>query len=1176
MLRPYFNLSGQQLTELFESCNGDQKILYALRDELQHRKTPKMEELRRLVSVEIAAIEVSSGTQKEPASRTPHQKTNRQRDEPRPPESDYDADRDAGEQDEIRGGKLGSIRPCGPHKDVPPRWVFPQKRDFTLDVPADADRLVRFVAAIRALISDMRRKGSGMRTVALEGGEAVTLDGHERGYQFRYDGEAELFEGAKITLSVGGRSLGGRIVAVSNQTLTISVDDDLGNSIGACLLKIDNTAMIEALADRLEKVRKGEASLNLAMAEDVIANSSEEQLPGHVPAYLGSDLNARQREAVGRSLTNSVTYLWGPPGTGKTKSLSIITQLLFDANKRILICSNTNQAVDQVLLKLCETLGLEHSAMVDGRILRLGQIHHAELARKFGEYVTLDGIVTRKSAHLKKRKVELEDETNRRQRNSEGARLLIERFKRLDEAERQCKELINGRQALEQVYRDSIADVRIRDHRLSELERELYERSIAGTLRRLLLRSEHAITKDIAEARTAKQASEQSAEKYQQELASDERRRLEAQTTIDCEKLREALVGGDRIIAQKEVDDADEKIQSLNQEMAEINRQLEALEKSIVADARILGATVTKTYLSPQLFGNFDVVIIDEASMILLPAIFYAGGFAKEKVIVSGDFRQLSPIVPTDQAAILDVIGFDVFRAAGISEAFTKKAQLKRTVMLEQQYRMTDGICRLISPRIYNGRLKTVIKQDAPCFPLPAPFDGELTIIDTSPIQPFVSRHGTSRYNLIQALAIRNLTRYLRESGFIDGDMGRLGICTPFAAQKEVLARVLKAWGLNDSVEVGTVHRYQGDEKVSMIIDIPDSLGERYVGIFAQAEHPEDDGCKLFNVAVSRAKAHLIFVANLSYLDRKLPANAFLREILHSVQGRGRTVDVRDVLAMWPIADELRSLGYPIPLDPEAQRSGLFQQADFEAVCHSDIRTAKSSVAIFSGFITPQRVVTYEALFRGKLAEGVAIRCVTRPPTRNGNIPEDLGCDALDGLEAMGCIVDTRWDIHQKVVIIDDEVVWIGSLNPLSHTSRTDEVMMRFTSRPIALQLSAFMAVGNTVNPDKAEGLSVTRENPKCANCGGRTTYRTGSYGPFWQCESKCGWTESVGKARKGEARASDVPKKGPACPLCKSPTVLRAGRYGEFYGCTQYPVCNGKIDAKGAKPTRKKEAKVK
>jgi superfamily I DNA and/or RNA helicase len=326
-------------------------------------------------------------------------------------------------------------------------------------------------------------------------------------------------------------------------------------------------------------------------------------------------------------------------------------------------------------------------------------------------------------------------------------------------------------------------------------------------------------------------------------------------------------------------------------EITEINQALEETGKSVVAEARIICATVTKTYLTPQQFTNFDVVIIDEASMVILPAIYHVSGLAKEKVIVSGDFRQLSPIVPTEQAAIQEMIGFDVFQAAGITEAVKGQKTPKRTVMLTDQNRMNDAICSLISARMYSSRLRTPAHSTVMRHP-PSPFGGSLTVIDTSPIQPFVNRHGSSRYNLMNALAVRNLVRHFRETGFAGGgaaesaDQNDLGVCTPFAAQRDVLKRLTSG----SDVIVGTVHRYQGDEKVAMIIDVPDSVGERYVSLFAQAGSPEDAGTKLFNVAVSRAKEHIIFIANLAYLDAKLPADAFLRGLLHEPQQRARSL----------------------------------------------------------------------------------------------------------------------------------------------------------------------------------------------------------------------------------------------------------------------------------------------
>jgi superfamily I DNA and/or RNA helicase len=101
-----------------------------------------------------------------------------------------------------------------------------------------------------------------------------------------------------------------------------------------------------------------------------------------------------------------------------------------------------------------------------------------------------------------------------------------------------------------------------------------------------------------------------------------------------------------------------------------------------------------------------------------------------------------------------------------------------------------------------------------------------------------------------------------------------LGVCSPFAAQAKLLKRLIVDLRLSHPVDAGTVHRYQGNEKEMMVIDIPDGLGEPRPGRWLDAELPDDDGAKLFNVAISRSQHHLVFIANIDYLDKKLPAQS--------------------------------------------------------------------------------------------------------------------------------------------------------------------------------------------------------------------------------------------------------------------------------------------------------------
>ena len=1060
---------------------------------------------------------------------------------------------------------VSSIRPCGILPDVPNRWVPPVRRDLDLGLPPNAPRLDIFVSALRALVKDMLRKGARLRTVALQDGVPLEIDGRNRSYCFPFEGDGELFEGARVTIHVGSRTCDGTIASVSSQWLIISLGEDFGPTIAACVLRIDNTAMIEALADRLEKARSGEARLNHSIADEVLDNSGDqaEAPPIERHQVIFGELNSHQKMAVHHTTVNRVTYLWGPPGTGKTQTLGVISELLFAADKRVLLCSNTNQAVDQILTRLCENLGISHPALIDGKFLRIGKSEG--IPERFTEYLTLEGIVRRKSVDLQKRKLELQGDAEKLRARADSSRHILEQFLALDKASRERAAVEERRQEIEKASSTMIAQQAEVLQQFAALERELSFRANAGRFRRLLMRNEEIIKRDMAECDARRNHVKTMLRDQQRERDNPELMRRLEKVSARYNALAESLHGYDRAVAEKIVSEAEAKVDSLLREIATINVELDRIAQSIIAGAKIVGATVTKAFLSPQQFGNFDTVIVDEASMVILPALYYVCGLAKEKVIISGDFRQLAPIVPTDQQAILETIGCDVFHAAGIPKAFSGGSTAKRTVMLAEQYRMKAGICNLVSERMYEGRLVTSPGWIGPEIELPAPFDGEMTVIDTSSIQPFVARFGSSRYNLMNAFAVRNLVRFLSENQAsfdktkLPGNKFTIGICTPFTAQKELLKRLVT----QDEVLVGTVHRYQGAEKTAMIIDIPDSIGERFVSMFAQAGKPDDPGSQLFNVAVSRAKAHLIFVANLNYLDRKLPGDAFLRELLHTASVRGRVVDVRDVIAIWPNVEGFCEYGHPLDFDPKAPATGIFDRSSFDRDFRADLDQTKRGIAIYSRFATLARVAAYEALFRQKTAEGIAIRCVTRPPAQHGSIRGDDAKQALDRLEAMGCTVDTRWEIHQQVVLVDDEIIWFGSLNPLSHISRTNETMLRVISRPGALQVAVLLNVTGKRSPEHAEGLAFLGENPKCPGCKARTTYRLGKWGPYWECESRCGWTEGLkpNRAQRPAAGNEVRPTNAPTCPKCKAPTVLRRGRYGQFWSCSRFPVCGGLVE---------------
>ncbi len=91
------------------------------------------------------------------------------------------------------------------------------------------------------------------------------------------------------------------------------------------------------------------------------------QPAGRPIAY--KDLNPSQKAAIEKALCHRVTFFWGPPGTGKTKTMGALAASLIQSGKRVLLVALSNTALDQLLLTTLERL---QGASLHPSIARLG------------------------------------------------------------------------------------------------------------------------------------------------------------------------------------------------------------------------------------------------------------------------------------------------------------------------------------------------------------------------------------------------------------------------------------------------------------------------------------------------------------------------------------------------------------------------------------------------------------------------------------------------------------------------------------------------------------------------------------------------------------------------------------------------------------------------------------
>lgn len=1134
--RPYFNSSSADIADLVEENINNTDELKIILFELSYRKAKRAKELK-------AQIESILDTSPEEIIKTP--KVNQQKNIS---EIKRKAINDKGSDEPVQNydHKFSLVDSKEASNSTEQKWHSTLREDDAYKLDKNKELLLLYIDALDKHVLELKKLNRNNLLIDLIDGKKINEATEFNLYKFQLEDPLELFEGASVEIFIKNSLAKAKVSNLLDKSVVLEFTENHGNTIERCTVKIDKTQLILSLHDKLKNISQGEISnFNKELAENVIKNTSEDLEPELERNIIDIDeLNKEQKIAVGKSLSNKVTYIWGPPGTGKTKTLGVLIKNLFNLNEKSLIASNTNQAVDQVLLKLCQELGRDHPALVEGKIIRRGKIDLQELEDEWSELIDIDSITETKGKDLKIKIQHLENQISMLNEQSAKFEKILTSFKALDE--KILKETIETRNLkdLESLKTTHIDEEHLLKEDIAQFKKELKERETAGPIRKLLLRNERTIISQI-------NSSEQMLQDTKKEIA-EMPHKIRTQTTVvnslqeDVKELKEAVKDKDKNKAQAELNKINEKKGPLEGELANIRSELENLRNKILDEAKVVGATVTRTYVHQKEFTGFKNVIIDEASMVLLPALYHVVGLASERCIISGDFRQIAPIVNTRQKDLHDVISKDIFDISGIANSTNSGKKTKNLIMLKQQYRMQDNICNLINSFMYRGNLITA--ESKLNTPTPSLIDGankNIILIDTSRLFPFSQKKGTSYYNLMHAITVRNLVKQLRQN---KNDLS-IGICTPYAAQSKMHFSL----NLGESgVNAGTVHRFQGDEKDLMIIDTVDSLGDVGAGFWALHDLPDEDGCRLWNVAISRAKDYLVFIGNLTHLNKKLPKNSFLRSILYNSQQNGDVIDINELLELNVIDEEIQELHKRFVLEDSTVKKGLFNNADFEKVFMQDINSAKKNIAIFSGFITPARVAHYGDIFRSKISEGIKIRCVTRPPKMNGNMKESLGEEALNALEAIGCIVDTRGSIHQKAAIIDDEITWFGSLNPLSHTSKTEETMARIKDKRFAGQLSQNLAIKFS---KETEGLSIKKENPECSKCGfHRTSYHFGTYGKsdYFKCEN-CGANTPTNQRASGK-RIANHEMVGKDCPTgCGGTIRVVNGRYGEFLSCTNY-----------------------
>jgi superfamily I DNA and/or RNA helicase len=312
--------------------------------------------------------------------------------------------------------------------------------------------------------------------------------------------------------------------------------------------------------------------------------------------------------------------------------------------------------------------------------------------------------------------------------------------------------------------------------------------------------------------------------------------------------------------------------------MAELREEMRHQEDNAARRARLVLATMTNVYLSSLLrTERFDVIVVEEAGMAVLPVLFYCAALAAEKVVLVGDPRQLPPIVQSRDRYVRQAMGRDIF-----SVAVADPLHADIVVMLNVQYRMYPAIGGLVSRLFYEGeldsgpdthRLVGLVRRQ--------PFPGESVIVVDTDQQTScaVQTGGFSRLNQRSARLCVDLALAAVRDG-----VRSIGIITPYVAQARLVRQILGTERVEaDAVACSTVHRFQGHEKDFIFLDAVDAA-PLPPGILLDDRSLEPASGNLLNVSISRARAKLIIVADVQYFRAHRPTGLISRMLEQAVR----------------------------------------------------------------------------------------------------------------------------------------------------------------------------------------------------------------------------------------------------------------------------------------------------
>lgn len=680
----------------------------------------------------------------------------------------------------------------------------------------------------------------------------------------------------------------------TNRMVTLKVSDELDEIFQK--INYRDISFISDMKFLIENVKKWYSDYGIRISTPSYPTINDGEY------FFDPTTSSQQKEAIENALSSNISYVWGPPGTGKTQVvLSDCILSYLEAHKRVLIVAPTNAAVENTLRTLISFLQSRNQSI--NCLYRMGMASRA-FAQEYGEIC--------ESRAVLKAIEELQhqlDELRQQKERINNANKIVEQYENFNNAKEDYDKSIKAEEKQREKEKKLQSELEAKENELNSAQEKRSDiEKIQAELNRkeknIFFKSKLFFSKQgaIQHSGTKEELCERHESYTTQILNIGNERDLLKESVDACgdeilkaisakenakQRMQSATINIIGYFDENDLDgifkscecaykdalnvnvdsDIESRITEIEEQLRETSEQVNvSLEKKHVF-------AFTVDYLISHYKSLFDLGIGSKLSHVFLDEAAYCP-FIKAAPLFSfnvpvtffGDHMQLPPICEASDNALASrdekLFLWDMsslyfpqlfetdYSLEDMFTTYQNKTPPRRTAMLisvlSKTFRFGDNLATILDRFVYKTGFSGQIEFDTKIIAIHARMTGNETF---------------SRENIGEVQAIRE---YLLNNPTSD-----VAVLTPYKSQRQLLINRLH--GILDKENISTVHAAQGKEWDTVIISVSDTDKMYFTDTLAKK------GLYTMNTAISRAKRKIVLVCDCDFWgargDRQLIGN---------------------------------------------------------------------------------------------------------------------------------------------------------------------------------------------------------------------------------------------------------------------------------------------------------------